>query len=178
MKKNIVFVILLSCILTSCFVLINGRYGREPLKMNREPMYSNKLRTDGFYNFNDGRSFLNLVLYKNGVILTPYATPYDSKKNKIAAEDYFKTITKESNPYHDIVYSWGIFKVDSNNLTIEKWVSGDGGHKYNTMIRKGKILNDSSFVFPLGSSITKLDTFRFVKTSVKPDSTCPFIPIN
>ncbi|MEY4904949.1 MAG: hypothetical protein RLZZ292_2764 [Bacteroidota bacterium] len=177
MKKNILFFVLLPFILSSCLVLLYGRYGRGPLTMARESLTSNNFMTDGFYHYHEaGDGFLNIAFFRNGIFLVPYATPYSKTKNKAAAEAYFKTITKEKNPYHDVVFAWGVFKIQNNDLTMEGWMSGDGGNKYHTKIFNGKILNDSTFVIPKGFINPLPDTFHFVKTSVKPDSTCPFIP--
>ncbi len=192
MNKILIYSTLLSFSFSSCLVLLYGRYGREPLSMTREDFRENSLKTDGFYHYRSGKSFLNVVLFRNGIYFAPMATPYPKNTKDVKeAEEYFKTITKENNPYHDVVFAWGIFKIEHNDLTIEKWMSGDGGNKYRVGVGKGRILNDTTFVqenypttingFPfeldeMMKKSKKLDTFRFVKTSIKPDSTCPFIP--
>ncbi len=178
--KKIILLLLSSFFFSSCLVLLYGRYGREPLIMVREDLKGNSLKINGFYHYQEGkRGFINVVFFKNGVFFVPYATPYpneDGKKDVKKAEDYFKTITKTNNPYHDIVYAWGLFNISGNDLTIETWMSGDGGNKYLTHVFESKILNDSTLVIPKGFINSLPDTFHFVKTSIKPDSTCPFIP--
>ncbi len=163
---------------SSCLTLMYGRYGRYPLTMKKEPFVSEKLRIDGVYQYKNKISggTSEILFYKNGVILLPSGINFFSINDKPRVVEYFKTITRENNPYHDIVFAWGIFKVENNDLIIESWMSGDGGDKYQTKVFNGAILNDSVFVILNGWSDLKLDTFHFIQMPIKPDSTCPFIP--
>jgi hypothetical protein len=194
--KILIFLIVMLSTFISCSLLINGRYGRDKLTMNREPMSSNsQFKTAGMYSRIKNNSSSNIIFFRNGIVLYANGSGYFSKNDLARVEDDFRKITKDNNPYHDVVYAWGVFKIKGDSLKIESWMSGEFGEKYRAGIWNGRILNDSTYVlnnypttingYPfvldeMGKrSLRKpyfwLDTFRFVKLSVKPDSTCPFI---
>lgn len=195
-KNYILTLIVIFFTIISCNILSNRHQGREVLTMGREDFLSNELKLGGMYNHQKGiRTSLNIVFFRNGIVLYPYATGYFNKQDMKSVEDDFRKITKDNNPYRDIVPSWGVFKIKGDSLKIEKWMSGEFGYKYRVGIWNGKILNDTTFVlnnYPTTingytfkpdemaeRNLTKpyywLDTFRFIRTTIKPDSTCSFI---
>lgn len=172
MKLKIFITIIIISTISSCSLILNGRYGRENFNMKREPYIGEGLKTNGIYQTKLEEDYA-LFFYKNGVLLTPFCLNY-TLKEKEKTIDYFKTINKENNPCNDIVYAWGIFIVEGDVLSIESWVSGEFGHKYRTKVSNGRIINDST-IYINDWGIKDRDTFNFIALPSKPDSTNNFI---
>lgn len=117
-------------------------------------------------------------LYKTGVVynFNSYPTSKKEELEKLLKED-LKVYKEKFNPMY---IDWGIYLIANNNIEYETWYSGSGG-KLPVLIKKGKVLNDSTFIF---TSIEKQngknrkvidETYHFRQFSPKPDSTNKFI---
>ena len=79
---------------------------------------------------------------------------------------------------------WGLFKVESNSITLERWHQLSTGC-LTTLVKKGRVLNDTTFVITLrerykngrASSPAQevYNIYRFRASKNKPDSTNNFI---
>lgn len=75
---------------------------------------------------------------------------------------------------------WGTFHITSNEIQFETWEPSSGG-PLKTVIRSGKILNDTTFTITKfinnydGKTTSKNDVYHFRPFTPKPDSTNKFI---
>jgi hypothetical protein len=159
-------------------ILLSGCSGdADPLTLTKKAFEANSknlfLKTDGYY-VEDDKDGVVFFLYKNGVFLdwggvtASTNLERDSKIRLIDSLQYHKNTQ----------YSWGLFEAETEDITIEKWLSGNGG-PYPVEQFKGKILNDTTISIPFSywplDGSEKPRTFRFQKFSPKPDSTNMFI---
>jgi hypothetical protein len=161
---------------TTLFLLLSScsPTWRTKLSMSRVDYTGTELKTEGFY-YN--KNFGTFILYKNGIYLGGYSAVGDVNDVQ-GLVDFWK------NPRFLAVYkedptNWGVFKVNKNSITVEKWFGRNAGEPLPTATIKGKILNDTTLVmtesfFPPQHKI-KSDTFHFYLMPLKPDSTNPFI---
>jgi hypothetical protein len=167
--KPILSIAFLSIVL-SCTAI---RYSRDSLTMKRQDYNGNALKLNGVYLRKTNRFISSFFLYKNGTFFRGMGIPTTVKNaNDIDIKSW---TTKELDLVRDIVYWWGLFKIDNTNINIEAWRSDDGLKPYPIQSFQGRILNDTTIV--LNSYCTSgLDTFHFYETLLKPDSTNKFIP--
>jgi hypothetical protein len=147
------------------------RYSREPLKMAREDNLGERLKINGVYRYYDNARKIesNIFLYRNGIILQGSCADiaYKSDEQIIA---YLTSL--QHNPCLDIVYAWGVYKIEGSKIKIETWMSDP--YKYYSKMADGNIIDDTMFC--IDNWHTKgCDTFRFRYLPVKPDSTNQFI---
>jgi len=133
----------------------------------------NEIRVDGFYYYQFEDGFIEtFFLFRNGVYYdygSCQCPDLEAVENHMMNE-----FTIENTP--KVQYSWGVFRVENNNVEIERWLTGSGG-AYPTKLSKGEIINETTMVIkgiPVSGEGT-LDTFRFREFSPKPDSTNVFI---
>ena len=152
------------CLIIGLF-LISCTRKQDMLTIQRQDYTGNELRLDGFYTsideFNGEKHYAVYFLYENGVVFytTVYSDDKEKMKEKLELFDSSNHIT-----------SWGVFVVNNNTITIEKWWPGNG---YNAPVVKtnGTIKNDTSFTLNRSSFID----YFFTPFSPKPDSTNTFI---
>jgi hypothetical protein len=165
MKSRIFFLSVM--LLAGC-----NRYARYPLTMSKENYEGNQLNINGMYIKKDSIGTSHMFLYRNGFVRKSTGLDIDNKTTQ-QIEEYFK-LRKSTDCCNDVVYGWGLFKVENQNITVETWVTGEMFDKYQTRTFHGKILNDTTFVLKRFST-DGFDTFRFIPLSIKPDSTNLFI---
>jgi hypothetical protein len=175
MVKFMFFFIVLT--LSSCKLQYDG------LVIQRNNPKAN-LNLSGYYcgKIEDGR-FTFYYLYENGASFGGFSPREvfigDSLKQYLLAKnEFFSTTNLEY--FKSLVDSWGITKVDNNIIYHEQWEPPSGG-TYRTFIKKGVILNSTTFVFTekrtsSGKFLFAMnDTFRLMPSQFKPDSTNQFI---
>jgi hypothetical protein len=142
------------------------------------------LNLSGYYcsKIEDGR-FTFYYFYENGVSFGGFSPRLvfigDSLQQFLLAKnEFFSTTNLEY--WKSLVYGWGIIKVDNNTIYHEQWEPPSGG-TYHTFIKRGVILNSTTFVFTEKRTssgkflFTMNDTFRLMPSQFKPDSTNRFI---
>lgn len=162
--------------IASCGLIPALRYRREPLTMKKEDYQGSQVRTDGFYRNTDATGESNFFLYRSGVILNGMCIDMGFKTADQVAERIKSIGIKHPNDCDDVVFAWGLFKIDGSKITIESWMSGTSmsSEKYRTQIFNGEIINDTTIC--LDKYISKgRDTFHFTQLPIKPDSTNNFI---
>lgn len=157
--------------------------GQGEFSLEAEPYMGSKLSLDGYYYYLDDDSEdydldRAIFFYRNGVILDiTGATPPTS-----SLEELDETIREvENSRVQSSLFRWGIFQVESDTISFEKWYPSSGGY-HPVYIRAGRILNDTTFVITesFRSDGTerrpKDETYHFRSFSPKPDSTNDFVP--
>ena len=149
--------------------LTSGKCTLEDLTIERQNYSGTNLRIDGvYYNKPDKAHFF---LYRNGVFFHGSPSFSGSVRQLLKFHSKKKNYSSTSIP----PYFWGVFRIENNEIVIEKWMSGDS-FKYRTHKFGGKIINDTTLLlnnhpyFGIG-----VDTFYFYQCSSKPDSTNNFI---
>jgi hypothetical protein len=159
----IIFIAFISC--SSCDSFIEED---EELILSREDYTGNQLKLDGIYYKEDvdTTKVIRYALYHNGLVRYLSISP----KERIFED--FPDGSRKSN--------WGVFLIEGDNITIEKWSPGPAAN-YVGFTRKGVILNDTTFQIleryfnKSGEGIAVNDIYHFVPFSPKPDSTNIFI---
>lgn len=138
-----------------------------------------KLRLDGYYRIgemDDPSAYVGSVfLYQNGVTLTLGAF----LKREGAQRENLMRDTAIVNKARRLKTSWGVVNTTGDSIKLEVWSNLNGGDF--TYIRKGRILNDTTFLIDQTKNLndgTISDTdvvFHFVRFMPKPDSTNRFI---
>lgn len=117
-------------------------------------------------------------LYENSVLI--YGGGIENYHKKSVSFSEFVKRNRDTAFKQKIKSSWGIYMIDENRIEFEKWEPSSGG-PMKTVIRRGHILNDTTFVITErfnhydGKTYHVQDTFRFREFSPKPDSTNRFI---
>jgi len=149
--------------------LSSGKCTLEDLTIERQNYSGTNLRIDGvYYNKPDKAHFF---LYRNGVFFSGGS----GFSGSISELIMFRSIEENNSSMSKLPYWWGVFRIENNEIVIEKWMSGDS-FKYRTHKFGGKIINDTTLLlnnhpyFGIG-----VDTFYFYQSSSKPDSTNNFI---
>jgi hypothetical protein len=142
------------------------------LKTNRVPYIGNALRLEGLYYTKDYKS--TFFLYRNGILqaacINDAIPAIPDKFNCSLKSDMVASAKK-------VPYFWGIYRIEHDSIRIETWGT-IADCTYDTFLRQGKILNDSTFLMVgmVDRNSMVPDTFHFVAFSPKPDSTNKFIP--
>ena len=143
----------------------------EPLTLQRMDYSLNNLKTQGYF-YSKGDHFHCFFLYKNGIVYfySTSAANFLELENKISNQEIIKIDQK-------LQYVWGVFKINNDEIMIERWLPGVGG-PYPTQLLKGQILNDTTIAISglRGRKYaSEIDTFKFRFLEQKPDSTNAFI---
>lgn len=146
---------------------------------------NNSIRLNGFYWSKVVNPkevwYKTFFLYKNGTLLyggginNINTFPKDMadfrKYTRMNSDSVVEQTTKSS---------WGIYNIKGKSFEFEKWEPSSGG-PLKTVIRRGRILNDTTFIITEkinhydGKTYQVQDTFHFMPYSPKPDSTNRFI---
>ena len=175
--SKVIFVLLFLINLISCKKL--GLCDDKELSLVRKDLNSNLLKTNGFYYRNAGTDYQGVklyetvVFYKNGTIMLPGTSEIEK------LDDYIIMISKSNQS--DTKFVWGLFDIDSNNISLNHWVAAQCG--YPAVLRTGEIINDTTFVLKKmkrwnSQGTTEQDIieeFHFRQLSIKPDSINNFI---
>ena len=131
---------------------------------------TNSLRLDGIYLHEDSLEIVDLFfLYQDGTILSRGSIPKSKLEIKLAQlED------STDDKYKSMKFLWGRYIINHDVIQFEKLATSD--KPYRSFIKKGHILNDSTFVIKQSSKskgkgvVNINETYRFRKTISKPDS--------
>lgn len=188
MERKIFIIIFLLIQLTSCM--------NQKMFLERNNISDGKLRLDGYYKVKGRAMFYDSVrnstaygiareqdcyelhiFYVNGISLGGDVLRADSVDGR---PEYIYERYKNKGNRKWAATLWGIVSLKGDSIKFENWVPSNGdGMK--TVIKMGKILNDTTFVITKRTNRYNIkpdlrqDTFRFVKLSKKPDSTNIFI---
>ncbi len=172
MAIKYIFTLVLLISFSSCFILKD-----DNLTLDRNFYTGNDIRLDGYWwmNFESIEPSMSIYFfYENGIALYGRALKnrdLEVKEKEFSTESFKKLINK-AKP------GWGVFEINSNKITFETWVPGNGG-PLTTVIRSGEIINHQTFVITShmhkGKKSIENDTFYFKKFDLKPDSTNSFI---
>jgi hypothetical protein len=151
------------------------------LVIPKENNYSQKLNLSGYYYLKSSKPYENTndiyFLYENGVILYG-GSP--SSNNESYINDLLNNVLLKNNSIYNYKYRWGRYIIKDNDLEFERWIPSSGG-PLKTVIFKGQILNNNSFVIKstysnYSKSGNKLENlYEFRPFSPKPDSTNKFV---
>lgn len=149
------------------------------LKLGKSAFAGNDFKLDGYYYSleNEGQLFF---LYSDGVFID-FSCKILQFDNEELSERRDSTINYYASlgNYKNTQYGWGVWKVEDDNLIIEKWLSGSGG-AYPVGRYVGNVINDTTiniaFTYQLPpNGKEKMGKFRFRQFCPKPDSTNAFI---
>lgn len=155
----------------------NFKVEDDELTLTKQPYQGNSLRVDGYFHRSTASGNLQVYfLYRNGILL--HGGDFDPEKLATKEEMY------RNGEYFNLVdeyrTSWGLFQIDSNMIKFETWYPGDAS--WQTFIRSGEILNDTTFHISQsyrsnGTEYrTKDETYNFKAFTPKPDSIVSFNP--
>jgi hypothetical protein len=158
--------IFLGLITNSCRLL--GVCEDESLSLTRTNYIGQQLKVEGYY-FGDTISLSNntqavsmTYIYRNGVILSLGSI----ELAKIISNDI---PSLNSTELKNLKKLWGVFSIEGNKITIEKW-SFEQYQCFKRQRIEAEILNDTTYILKSSNKI-----YRFRASSVKPDSTNNFI---
>jgi hypothetical protein len=172
--KTMILIILIGCLfigLSCCSTL----FPDEKLTLQRIDYNGNELRTDGYYYCYFAETGITVVifLYKNGIILSPYAS--STQDLGFIEQEMVKYYGK----YHKT--DWGVFVIDSDAIQYERWTESPSGVTACVYRKKGYIENDITFhiteSYYSGRNETKQidEVWHFKQFENKPDSTNNYI---
>lgn len=141
----------------------------KDLQTARQDYSGTELRLDGIFYNKPGKA--HFFLYQNGVFYdggTGFNGSVSEMLKFYSQQDNYRTA-------YELPYSWGVFKIENNEILIEKWVSGDAFGGYSTSKFNGVIINDTTLLLNHPAEMIGTDTFYFHKLFSKPDSTQIFI---
>jgi hypothetical protein len=149
------------------------------LSSERTDYLGTELRTSGYFysdHSNSGSARL-CYLYNNGVYLDCSSVDLKDAENGTIAAHIIDS------PPKDTKRAWGTFRISGTKIEIEGWQPTLGCSK--TMLQKGEIINDSTFVITRieymkkNGKVDRVDTtstvFHFHAADRKPDSTTNFV---
>ncbi len=149
----------------------------EELTLSKEPYTGNQLRIDGYYYLmDDYRINATYFFYQNGIIIHRGGWINNSLEE---LEKNFQTINWDKIKSNKL--KWGVFNIDSNKISFERWYPSSGGG-LPVYIRSGNIQNDTTFTITksihskTGKEEKEYEVYHFKAFSPKPDSTNSFIP--
>jgi hypothetical protein len=152
---------------------------RNPLSLKKETNQTKKIKLRGYYltevSIPDGKALNIIFFYENGVLMSPGS--FEEKQGKV--ESYLRHNLFMSK-VKDLQVSWGLYRIIDDSISFEKWYHGGGPSKI-SQIRKGIILNDTTFLIGSVSrtngteKISVKEYYYFKKFNPKPDSTNQFI---
>jgi hypothetical protein len=168
--------IIIFVFLTCCTYIVGES---ERLTFKKSPNMSGKLNLQGYYLLTDTMAGEKLsrnvyFLYEDGKIFD--MASYDEEEFD---ERYF-TDEKLLQKLKQNRVSWGLYKISGDSISYEKWYHSGGPPKV-TYIRRGSILNDTTFIITGfershgGGSGSLNEVYHFHKFHPKPDSTNEFI---
>ena len=131
---------------------------------------SKSLRLDGIYLHEDSLNIVDLFfLYQDGTILSRGSIPKNRLESKLTQLEVSK-----DDKYKSMKFLWGRYIIDGEIIKFERLAPTD--KPYRAFIKKGLILNDSTFVInqlynAKEKGLRKInETYRLRKTNSKPDS--------
>jgi hypothetical protein len=161
--------------LTSCNYLVGES---EKLRFTKQENTSGVLRLDGYYSEIDTVDkyvYKSIVFfYKDGTLLDLGTYNQFDFSEKLITDPEILRKTK-INPV-----CWGLYHLSKDSISFEQWYHSGGPPKV-TYIKKGIVLNDTTFVITSaersrgGEYYGENTVYHFRKFHPKPDSTNDFI---
>lgn len=160
------------------FILIVSCSVRRQLPtLQLEENSSERLLLNGYYYTKLDSVFFDVIfLYKNGIVYQG-GNPRIKEGFKNIDDTFSKSYVNDKKTG----YIWGLYIVDGNNITLERYLTPIYAEKYQTYVDKGHIIDERQFIITsrkyikTGKLETRRDTFNFRPLSIKPDSTNNFI---
>lgn len=155
--------------------------------MQRTENLTAVLKMDGYYYFSVTSQEVNYIktwfLYKNGNLLNcgDVREPVNLSDVDLYISEAYANMDEVNKRYLQPKYVWGVYKLEDNDIKIERYETPIYPRPYTTIIENGKILNDTTFVIldrffhETNTGYVVQDTFRFREFALKPDSTNRFI---
>lgn len=166
----------------SCMLLFCCKIAQDAILQKVEHI-TNDIRLEGYY-FAESNTESDEVffLYQDGVFLS-WGGVSNSLNLNILSPDEIRDSTirhfAELGYYKPLQYSWGVWRIENNQIIVKKWLSGSGG-AYPVGKYIGEVVDtatiDIAFTYqlpPVGNE--RIKRFKFRKFSPKPDSTNTFI---
>ena len=176
MAKRTLTIVLISLLFNSC-------RKDDRLSIDKTDFTGNQLKTNGYYYQTDNSSYFDMYLfYRNGTIISAGG----NYPNIAAVENYINTEFIQSQGYKDSKLTWGLFKIDGNQIEFERWYPGSPGEKLKAYVRAGHILNDTTFIITESYRLkrgkkkdyeTENETYHFNSFGPKPDSTNTYVKL-
>ena len=172
LKKYLLFGFI---ILNSCHLLFGPE---ENVSFKKKAYYGDDLNFNGYYyhSYDSNRLLSIYFLNRNGVIF--YAGSFNNNNwNNNGLELLHDAM--ESHSQQNIETCWGLFEINDNYISFEKWYPAEGPNP--VYIRSGHILNDTTFIItqsmrPDSTEVeNEYEIYHFKQSSPKPDSTSKFI---
>ncbi len=152
-------------------------FADEELTLSKEPYTGNQLKIDGYYyQKKDNDVFAVYFFYNDGTMLYG-GGGFSLNKNyeaQFTSQEWISLVKKSK-------IRWGVFNIDSNKISFERWYPSSGGG-LPVYIRSGNIQNDTTFTITksihskTGEEEKEYEVYHFKAFSPKPDSTNNFIP--
>ncbi len=152
----------------------------DKLTLEKKPYIGNQLRIDGYYykmDISSNTIGVTYFFYEDGTLLHgggwPYEDQFEGLEASFRIENWYNIIKKHK-------LAWGIFQVEWNEISFERWYPSSGGPSP-AYVRSGVILNDTTFVITksirskTGEENELNETYHFKEFFPKPDSTNSFV---
>lgn len=175
--KNLLILFLIMSLFSCC-----GKFSvskSDSLTMIKRPFNGNQLRIDGYYyQLYNNQYFDAMIFYQDGTIITPGGV----KESIEDMDNYITNSFLKKEDYKNVMYWWGVFIIDNNNISFEMWYPSEAPYK--AFISEGKIINSTTFLITkryrlvngMQTNIKEInDEYHFKQFSPKPDSTNNFI---
>ena len=151
----------------------------DKLHLPKTAYLGNQLRIDGYYyQFHNDQFFDITLFYDDGTALFPMGL----ETNLINVDNYIINSFVNKDDYKNVMYWWGVFNIDEDNILFERWYPSEAPYK--AYINEGKIINDTTFIISnryrivdgVKTEIKEVnDEYHFRQFSPKPDSTNTFM---
>jgi hypothetical protein len=174
MRKIDIPIVVLSLIISLFLSCCKNKLYDDEFVLDKTKYTGNQLKIDGYYYSPvENEDFFSLyVFYRNGIVLIPGVC--DNPEECLAE-------FKPGSALFKYKYSWGLFLIDSNSISIEYYIPKmiEGMPAY---IAMGDIINDTTFIIKeikrsKNNSVRQLvnETYHYKQFSLKPDSTNIFL---
>lgn len=172
--------ILLMFLLLIMFTNCDDKESDDQLSLIKTNYSGNELKINGYYyTLFEGKFQSISFFYENGI----YLDAGGNANSSADADNYITTQFLNTTDRRGSKICWGLFKIEGDNITYEKWYPS--GIAYKAFVRTGKIINDSTFnvtksfrvVNGSETNVSSInETYYYRKFSPKPDSVNNFIP--
>lgn len=150
-------------------------FGKDDnLTLKREANKSKKLKLNGYYYIQGNDMTYLYFLYENGTILN--AAGFN--KNEWAEHERELIDKSKREKVISLKYNWGVYQIRGDSIQFERWHPSE--RPYRTALRKGVILNDTTFIITKvfsskGTEAPESDVYHYKRFSTKIDSITTFI---
>lgn len=163
-------------------IFLGACAGHQNLILTQQNNVLEKIALDGyFYKVKQNGYYDAIFLYKNSIVLDGGNDNIKIGMDSVDRAFLDKSFVKNTNYRSKVRYIWGLYHIEGDSITIERYVVPIFAERYQTYIEKGQIINNKQFVMTNrryiknGKEDAIRDTFNFRPLPVKPDSTNNFI---